>query len=152
MSRYLSSKLYLFLFLCYLIGHLGYWASDSYVPFSVTGPSEHTKAVPGESVTIKVPVKRDVTKKCSVLFSRYMYDSDGTYHDLMATRFQSYSGILKLNEINPNQVKFSFTVPEDATPGPATVITQLAYMCNPLQSIWPMDYDMVLTINIEKKP
>jgi hypothetical protein len=152
MKWYLSSKAYLFIFLCYLIGHLAYWASDTYVPFRTKGPATQTVATPGKKVKIEVPIERDITKKCSVLFSRYMYDSQGTYHDLMATRFQSYNGILKLHQINPNTVKFSFQVPEDASEGPATVVTQLAYMCNPLQAVWPMDYDMVIKIHIEKKP
>ena len=152
MSRVITSKVYLFIFFCYLIGHLGFWFFDSYVPFRVTGEPTYTEATPGKDVKLSIPVERDLEKKCSVLFSRYMYDSKGTYYDLMATRFISYKGLVELDKINPDTVKFSFTVPPSAAPGPAIVITQLAYMCNPLQAIWPMDYDMKVTVNIENKP
>lgn len=152
MKWFLSSKVYLLIFGLYILGHLGFWFFDSYVPFRVTGEVTQTQAIPGKEVKLSIPVERDLDKKCSVLFSRYMYDSKGTYYDIMATRFISYKGLLELDKINPNRVQFSFTVPEEAALGPAIVITQLAYMCNPLQSIWPMDYDMKVIVNIEKKP
>lgn len=151
-TRWLTTRAYLFLFLCYLLGHLAWWKFDSYIPFKVIGPAEYTTTYPGASTTIIVPVERDFTKPCSVLFSRYLHDSAGTYYDLMATRFISAKGIFDLGQMNPGEVKFSVKIPPEAAPGPAVVVTQLAYMCNPVQNIWPMDYDMRTPITIGKAP
>ena len=146
----ISTKLYLFILLSYIFLHLGYWYFDKYIPFGTAGETTQTVAVPGKEVKVYIPAWRDLSKRCDVLFSRYMYDSGGTYYDIMATRFMSYEGLKELHRITPNSVKFAFNVPAGAAPGQATVITQLSYMCNPLQYIWPMDYAVKITINIEK--
>jgi hypothetical protein len=151
-AEWFSTKIYSFLFLVYLTGQLAFWYTDTRVPFRVTGEAVYTAAIPGETVKVEVPAKRDAHANCSVLFSRYMYDSNGTYYDLMATRFLSAQGIHLLDKINPNHVKFAFKIPEEATPGKALVVTQLSYMCNPLNYIWPIDYDMKITIEVEAKP
>jgi hypothetical protein len=81
-----------------------------------------------------------------------MLDSEGTYYDLMATRFLSEDSLTQLAEGTPYHAEFSFTVPSNAVPGPATVVTQLAYMCNPLQAIWPLDFALKTKITIEASP
>ena len=84
--------------------------------------------------------------------SRYLIDSKGTYYDLMATRFMSEEGLRNIAKDNPQHSNFSFEVPKNVAPGIATVVTQLAYMCNPLQAIWPLDFDMRTEITIETIP
>jgi len=145
-SGWFTTSSYLIIFLTYIFLQLSVWIFDSKPPLVVTGPAEHNLATPGELVKLKVPVIRE--RFCSVLMSRYLVDSQGTYYDLMATRFMSAEGLEQIALINPHHAEFSFEVPLNTAPGPAAVVTQLAYMCNPLQAIWPLDLDMRTKIDI----
>jgi hypothetical protein len=149
-SGWFTTKVYLYIFVSYIILQLGVWLLDNKIPLEVNGPAQYEHAVPGAQVKLKVPVTR--TRYCNVLISRYMLDSEGTYYDLMATRFLSEDSLTQLAEGTPYHAEFSFTVPPNAVPGPATVVTQLAYMCNPLQAIWPLDFALKTKITIEASP
>ena len=149
-SGWFTTKAYLYIFISYIIIQLGVWLLDNKDPLVVTGPAQYERAVPGAHVKIKVPVTR--TRYCNVLISRYMLDSEGTYYDLMATRFLSEDSLTQLAEGTPYHAEFSFAVPSNVVPGPATVVTQLAYMCNPLQAIWPLDFALKTKITIEASP
>ena len=149
-SGWFTTKVYLYVFISYIVLQLGVWLLDNKDPLIVTGPAQQAVAVAGSEMKLKVPVIRQ--RLCNVLISRYMLDNAGTYYDLMATRFLSEEGLTHLAEGTPNHVEFSFHVPDNAVPGPATVVTQLAYMCNPLQAIWPLDFAMQTKITIEASP
>lgn len=148
---WLTSKTYLFIFSLFIVAQLTMWKLDSRVPFKMTGPPIYTHAVSGEPVKVTIPIKQDLTRDCSLLFSRYMFDSEGTRLDLQATRFVSATGIILLDKTTPNSIQISLDIPKQTAPGIATIVTQLAYMCNPLQYIWPVDHDMIFTIKVEGK-
>jgi len=149
-SGWFTTKAYLYVFISYVVLQLGVWLLDNKAPLVVTGPPQYSQAKPGSLVKLKVPVVRE--RYCSVLISRYLLDNNGTYYDLMATRFLSEDSLIQLAEGTPNHVEFSFEVPSNIALGPATVVTQLAYMCNPLQAIWPLDFAMQTKITIEASP
>jgi len=149
-SGWFTSRHYLLVFVLYIFTQLGVWALDNKAPLVITGPATYTQAIPGVEVKIKVPLVRE--RFCSFLMSRYLIDSKGTYYDLMATRFMSEEGLRNIAKDNPTHSNFSFEVPKNAALGPATVVTQLAYMCNPLQAIWPLDFDMRTQIYIGAGP
>ena len=146
--RHLTSKTYLLLFLCYIVGQLTLWKLDTRIPFEMTGPVVYDVPKPGETVKITIPVKRDIERDCSVLWSRYMFDSEGTRFDLTSTKFMSAEGIAYMDKLTPNILKVSIDIPPKAAPGNAIIVTQLAYMCNPFQYIWPVDHDMRYTIKV----
>lgn len=149
MLKWFIKKFPFFLLIFYLFAQLGYWWFDRNPPIKITGIQKTTRAIIGEEVKIEIPVKRDIKRNCSVLFSRYLIDSNGTYYDIMATRFLSYDGWVNMNRVNPDSIKFATEIPRKASLGPAILITQNAYMCNPLQYIWPIDVDIKTELEIE---
>ena len=149
-SGWFTTRVYLYVFITYIVLQLGVWLYDNKPPLVVTGPAQYTQATPGVLIKLKVPVVRH--RYCNVLISRYMLDSQGTYYDLMATRFLSEDSLVQLANGTPNHIEFSFEIPRNIALGPATVVTQLAYMCNPLQAIWPLDLAMQSKITIEASP
>jgi len=149
-SGWFTSRHYLLIFVLYIFTQLGVWALDNKPPLVITGPATYTQAKAGTEVKVKVPIIRE--RFCSFLMSRYLIDSKGTYYDLMATRFMSEEGLRNIAKDNPNHADFSFEVPKNVVPGTATIVTQLAYMCNPLQAIWPLDFDMRTQIDIGAGP
>ena len=80
--------------------------------------------------------------------ARYMFDSEGTRFDLTSTKFMSAEGIAYMDKLTPNMLKVSIDIPPKAAPGNAIIVTQLAYMCNPYQYIWPVDHDLRYTIKV----
>lgn len=147
-QRFLSTGWYLTVLATYVIGHLGFWRLDDAVPIEITGPTAEVRAKAGESVKIVIPISRTSSRECGLLYSRYLEDAAGTYHDIMATRFAAPKARAARADHNPNELNFSVKIPENAVPGHALLVTQHAYMCNPLQSIWPIDLEITVKVLI----
>ena len=125
---------------------------DSRIPLEVIGEATYSKAYPGATVNVEIPVHRHIDRHCSLLFSRYMFDSNRSYRDLMATRFLSHEGWKNVEAINPGMIRYAVEFPEKMPLGEADVITQNSFMCNPLQYIWPVDFDIHTKIMVGEKP
>ena len=95
-------------------------------------------ASPGQSVTIHATVKRDLSRRCSASFARYLYASDGSRRDLGGSA-ASAETISDLERRSPGELVVSFAVPADMPPGPAALVTSLEYRCNRVHSLWPIE-------------
>lgn len=133
----------------YITVQIGLWHLDNTPPTQVIGPQPVIVAHPGQLVKVEIPVVRDLSRPCSLLFSRYMVDNSGVYYDIMATRFLSHQGWVDIEKAAPHEIKFSMDVPKNIPLGKAVVTTQKAFMCNPLQYIWPLDVEIKVTLQIE---
>lgn len=119
------------------IAIVGYYTLDREPPFAVLSV-EPASAKPGEWITIKAAVRRDVRRNCSAEFSRYIFDSSNTRFDV-GTQVASAELVKAINERSPNELKVSFIVPQTASPGSAWMETVLQYHCNKVHRIWPIE-------------
>jgi len=123
----------LFMFILFVcLGQVVWWVFDTTPPFHLLGYTA-TPARPGESTLIEANVKRDLSRDCSVVFSRHMFDATGIRFDLTGQQMMSASALKTLNEISPDKLRMNIAVPSIAAPGRALVTTVLEYRCNPWQ-------------------
>jgi hypothetical protein len=150
-NRVITYMVVLGALLCILaFGQLAWWAADRDAPFVMLDYNE-VSARAGESTVIKAVVKRDLSRRCSVLFSRSFIDSKGTRFELTdGSQSMNSASLTALNQRTPDQLNIGVRVPVDAAPGVGTVMTTLDYECNPIHQIYPIP--MVLNMNLEVLP
>ena len=113
-----------------------YYATDRDPPFAVLSV-DPTFARPGDYVTIRARVRRDVARRCDAEFSRYLYDSGGARFDL-GHSIASAEMIERMESVAPNTLVVSVRLPETMSPGPANMKTVLAYTCNKTHALVPI--------------
>lgn len=116
---------------------VGYYAMDRSPPFAIVSVTP-TQARPGDYVTLEATVRRDVDRRCSANFSRYLYDADGSRFDLGAS-LASADMIEALERSSPGTLRVSIRLPEIMAPGGADLQTVLLYRCNRVHSLWPIE-------------
>lgn len=118
------------------------WSLDDQPPFKLID-YELKSGYPGEVITIKSKVIRDVKRKCSVTYSRSFSDSAGTRTDLTSGKqIMSAKALTDLNERSPDRLSTSVSIPVNAEKGEALIITVLEYECNPFHKSYPIDLIM----------
>jgi hypothetical protein len=113
-----------------------YYAADREPPFSVVSV-EPAAARPGEFVTIQARVERQVNRKCSAEFARYIFDAQGTRYDI-STGTASAELVSRMERDTPGLLKVSVLVPPSASPGKAHLVTVLDYACNRTHRLAPI--------------
>lgn len=111
---------------------VGWWMFDRAPPFEMVSYSS-TNARAGEPIFIDATVKRDLSRECSTVFSRHMFDSRGVRFDLSGQQMMSVSALRTLNQISPDKLRLNVMVPPIAATGRAMLTTVLEYRCNPWQ-------------------
>lgn len=130
-----------------VIIQLSIWTYDRESPFRVI-ESRSIAAKPGDNTTINAIVRRDLSRKCKVVYSRVFYDSTGTMFNLTdMPQKTSAKGIADINTRMPNELRLGFQIPSGASIGPAAVVTYLDYECNPVHKFYPIS--VVMSVNIE---
>lgn len=104
---------------------VGYYAMDREPPFAIVSVLP-AAAKPGEYITIQAVVRRDISRKCSADFSRYLYDASGARFDL-GHSIASAEMIEQLERTSPNVLRISVILPETMAIGPAKLQTVLSY-------------------------
>lgn len=99
-------------------------------------------AVPGQSVVLTMEVRRDVARHCSVSFNRWIYDGKNVRIDLEGRQQMSAAAIENLDARAPRLLTVSVPIPTSAFPGEAELVSDLDYVCNPLQVWWPINVVM----------
>lgn len=115
----------------------GAWLLDRDAPFTL-GHVTVRNAAPGGYVMLSAPVKRD-HRGCSLAFSRFMMDSQNVRFDISGTQRMNKEALRATEAISPDLWQVAFEVPFGAATGPAKVLTAIAYTCNPLHTVWPID-------------
>jgi len=123
--------------------------ADTKAPFAMNSYTvEPVKA--GGILRLEAHVTRDLTRKCSVTFSRHAFDSAGTRLDLVGQTTMTAFALEQLELIDAGKLKLAIQIPEFAKPGPAVLITPLVYTCNAWHGLRPIEYTM--TVNFEISP
>lgn len=85
---------------------------------------------PGDAVTFRAQVWRDLSRNCSVVMARSWYHSNGVRTDLPDKR-QSHQDIDDQEKKTPGRMAPSVVIPVDANPDhPAFLVSTLFYECN----------------------
>lgn len=113
------------------------WSVDRHPPFEVLATAPAMVA-PGEIVDLVADVRRDTDRGCSARFTRHIYDGASSRHDLEGVQIINAEGIRDIERRTPGQLWVSVRVPSKATPGQASLVTNLDYTCNPLHGLWPI--------------
>ena len=131
-------------------GQLAWWAAERSPPFEMMSYAI-APARAGETTIARALVKRDLDRRCSVVFSRVFFDSNGTRWELTeGTQMMNSSALEAYNLRSPDTLAFAVTVPATAKPGTGSVMTVLDYYCNPVHQSYPIP--VVLTMNMEVLP
>ena len=122
------------------------WSLDYMPPFALFDYTSNP-AKPGEVLTIKANVRRDLDRRCSVHYSRSFFDSLGTRFDMTSEQFMNAGALDELNKKMPDKLVLTLAVPRYAAAGKGVVMVVLDYKCNPLQAHYPIS--MILMMNVE---
>lgn len=129
---------------------VAWWAADRDAPF-VLLDYKVAPAKAGQNTVVEAIVKRDMSRRCSLLFSRSFFDSKGIRYELTdGAQFMNSATLTAVNQRGPGILKFNVKIPLDAAPGVGSVMTTLDYQCNPLHQIYPIS--MVVSEDIEVLP
>lgn len=129
---------------------IGYWVLDRDVPFKMESYTVEPVR-PGLTTVVRAKVVRDLDRRCSVVFSRTFYDSQGTRYELTeGVQLMNAVALEAYNERSPDMLAFSVIVPIAASPGEGVVMTALNYECNPIHQFFPIS--MVLEMKVKVLP
>jgi hypothetical protein len=112
-------------------------AADRDPPFQILSV-EPAHARPGEVVIINARVWRDNSRNCSATMSRSMFDSSLARYDYPVAVFSDQL-IDAMETKTPGQMRVALVVSAQATPGPADLVSVLAYRCNRVHAFWPIE-------------
>ncbi len=111
-----------------------WWAMDRSPPFRVDAVRV-TNAQRGGLVHIDAEVFRDMRRECGVTVSTHLYDSTGARFTIDATSIISSAGIAALERKTPGKLRMTIQLPAGVAVGPASMVSSMAYTCNPLQEM-----------------
>jgi hypothetical protein len=114
------------------------WALDRRPPFVLLDVAPAV-AVPGESVVITMAVRRDVSRHCAATFTRWVFDGKNVRIDLEGQQTMSAAGVANIEARAPGRLTVRVPIPISAFPGLAELVTDIDYVCNPLQKWWPIN-------------
>lgn len=131
-----------------------WWASDREPPFRIVKYIEPEPVRAGQQVVFAMPVERDLERGCDVTFTRHLYDGANVRHDYVRhdkgeqvnhkpgldprIQIMSAEGIAAMDKNMGPWLRVAVTVPVGATPGRASLGTELEYRCNPIHARWPI--------------
>lgn len=131
-----------------LLGALSFagFALDRKPPFAVLSV-DPAFVQAGEVVTITAKVWRDQRRTCSAEFARFIYDSDGRRFDLGAS-YATAQMIADQERKTPGVLRVSLVVPMGTPPGPAALVTGLAYKCNRTHQWAPIEVTTTMPFTV----
>lgn len=124
-----------------------YWALDRTPPIAMRSYTPFN-AAPGEYALVVIGLDRpDKRRDCSERSSKYLIDSQGVRHRIGSTETMSPAAVKHMRQFSPDSMKFKIYMPKSASPGPAILIADIEYQCNPVHALWPIS--VLLEIPIE---
>jgi hypothetical protein len=111
-----------------------WWSMDRSPPFRVDAVRV-TNAQQGGVVRIDAEVFRDVRRECGVTLSTHLYDATGARFTIDSTAIISSAGIAAMERKTPGKLLMTIQLPAGVAVGPASMVSSMAYTCNPLQEL-----------------
>ena len=122
------------LILAVSIAQVIWWSLDREPPFRVNAVRV-TNAPRGGLVHIDAEVLRDVRRECGVTLSTHLYDATGAGFTIDSTTIISSAGIAAMERKTPGKLLRTIQLPAGVAVGPASMVSSMAYTCNPLQEL-----------------
>ena len=122
------------LILAVSIAQVIWWSLDREPPFRVNAVRV-TNAPRGGLVHIDAEVFRDVRRECGVTLSMHLYDATGARFTIDSTAIISSAGIAAMERKTPGKLLRTIQLPAGVAVGPASMVSSMAYTCNPLQEL-----------------
>lgn len=116
------------------VGQVVWWALDRDPPFRLVSHQVNSPHA-GGVLSVRAKVQRDLERDCSVTFSRYLFDRNGTRHENTGPQVMTAQTIRNMDAMAPGELNVQMLVPANFPPGPASMTTVLEYRCNPLQDV-----------------
>lgn len=119
------------------------WLFDRTPPFEMygyTAPSTQK----GGMLHVKASVRRDLSRDCSVTFSRALYDKAGRRYWESPEIYVNSDGVREINRQMKGNLELLLEIPASAPSGQTTLVTHLKYICNPVHRIWPIEVTAVV--------
>ena len=123
------------------------WALDTDPPFRLVGYTMGA-GYAGGTAKIDADVKRDLARKCDVVYSRRLVDSQGYIYTIEPSTSVSAEALEQQDARSPDKLLYAIRIPLNASPGPAEILTPLEYSCNLWQKIRPITMVMVNMVEI----
>ena len=108
----------------------------------------------GQWAEIRLPVRRDLTRRCAVEYHRMLIDSDGSRFDLPGGA-EVPDGIRRNEAKTPGIMPLMVLVPPLKTggqpgidPGPATLKVTRAWACNQIQELFPIREESITPLYV----
>jgi len=128
---------------------LAFWAVDRRPPFALTGPVVAMAGGPGSKVFFDVPVRRDLGRKCSATYTRYIIDSKNVRFDFAdKERAITPAGIETFARKMGPRLLLAVDIPHGVSPGNAVYGTDLQYRCNPLHTLFPIQVHLEMPFKV----
>lgn len=126
---------------------LAFFAADREPPFEVLEyHPAHARA--GEYITITARVRRDVERRCSADFTRYLFDASGARFDLGSSE-TSADMIADMEAKRPGVLRVIVKLPEVMEDGNGALVSVLNYRCNKVHAFWPIQVTTTLPFTVE---
>ena len=124
------------------------------MPFVLTVPEKPIPVHAGQWAELTFPVKRDMTRRCSMTYERTLMDRDGTRWP-PTVGGESAEGIEHLHKTSPDALKYQVPIPPlkngdnaGIDPGPAWLIVNREYVCNPVQRYFPLRSTSIIPLEV----
>lgn len=108
----------------------------------------------GQWAEVRLQVRRDMTRRCTVSYSRTLIDADGSRFDLPGGN-ETTSGVMRNHTRTPGVLPLMVLMPplkepgrHGIDPGPAVLKVTRAWACNPVQELWPIRADTVTQLYV----
>jgi hypothetical protein len=130
-----------------------FWMLDRTPPFQQVGPAKIENIPrPGGAVVLSMPVRRQLSRDCSVHFYRHLFDGGGHRIDNVGEGFLTADGLrVQASRMGPDWMRLTVPIPAEAQPGSALLVSQLEYSCNPVHSIWPIQVNLLMPFKLESR-
>lgn len=116
------------------VGQVIWWAFDRSPPFRV----ESYIVAPvyrGGTVQVDAKVWRDISRQCVVTLSNNLYDSTGARYVIEPPVRLPPGAVAAVEKKTPRRMARNLPLPEGVAVGPASIVSSMAYECNPLQEL-----------------
>ena len=130
------------------IGQVVTWTFDRKPPFIMKSyVSEPTQR--GSMAVVSVKVQRDLSRLCSVTYSRMFLDASGVMWDLTeGVRVMTAKALDELDRRNPDALTIKVLIPAGAALGKGSIMTVLEYVCNPVHQAYPIPLVMLTDVQV----
>lgn len=95
----------------------------------------------GEAVRVDIPVTRHLSRRCSIITSRRIVDSNHSEETIIDQQLTSADSIAKREQETPGRLVLTIRVPPKTPPGQTQIVTDNAYRClwNPSSWVFPIE-------------